>query len=73
MALLDIPANGRTAEGGEVGMIVTNDGYSILHEKRANRIIISLPQTMETVSNSEFTGSELFAILSVTKAIAEGR
>lgn len=54
-------------------MIVTNDGYSIWHEKRANRIIISLPQTMETVSNSEFTGSELFAILSVTKAIAEGR
>lgn len=67
---------------GEVGMIVTNDGYSIWHEKRANRIIISLPQTMETVSNtmtmivnrkSEFTDSELVAILSVAKAIAEGR
>lgn len=63
-------------------MIVTNDGYSIWHEKRANRIIISLPQTMETVSNtmtmidnrkSEFTDSELVAILSVAKAIAEGR
>lgn len=66
---------------GEVGMIVTNDGYSIWHEKRANRIIISLPQTMETVRNtmtmivnrkSEFTDSELVAILSVAKAIAEG-
>ena len=63
-------------------MIITNDGYSIWYEKRANRIIISLPQTMETVSNtvamivnrkSEFTDSELAAILSVAKAIAEGR
>ena len=63
-------------------MIVTNDGYSIWHEKRANRIIISLPQTMETVSNtmtmivnqkSEFTDSELVAILSVAKAIVERR
>lgn len=62
-------------------MIVTNDGYSIWYEKRANRIIISLPQTMETVSNtmtmivnrkSEFTDSELAVILSVAKAIAEG-
>lgn len=63
-------------------MIVTNDGYSIWYEKRANRIIISLPQTMETVINtmimttnrkSEFTDSELVEILSVAKAIAEGR
>ena len=63
-------------------MIVTNDGFSIMYEKRANRIIISLPQTMETASNtvamivnrkSNFTDSELAAILSVAKAIAEGR
>ena len=58
------------------------DGYSILYEKKANRIVISLPQTMETVTNTttliinrkyEFTDSELCAILSVTKAIVEGR
>lgn len=63
-------------------MIVTNDGYSIWYEKRANRIIISLPQTMEVVSNttamivnrkSDFTDSELVAILSVAKAMVEGR
>ena len=62
-------------------MITTNDGYSIWYEKRSNRIIISLPQTMETVTNtmtmivnrkSEFTSSELCALLSVAKAIAEG-
>lgn len=58
------------------------DGYSIQYEKKANRIVISLPQTMETVTNTttliinrknEFTDSELCAILSVTKAIVEGR
>lgn len=61
-------------------MIVNSDGYSIWYEKKTNRIIISLPQTMETVSNttamvvnrkSEFTNSELVAILSVAKAMAE--
>lgn len=63
-------------------MIVTDDGYSINYEKNANRIVISLPQTMETVSNTttmiinrkhEFTDSELCAILSVAKAIVERR
>ena len=63
-------------------MIATDDGYSIYYEKNANRIVISLPQTMETVSNTmtmiinrkhEFTDSELCAILSVAKAIVEGR
>ena len=62
-------------------MIMT-DGYSVWYEKNANRIVISLPQTMETVTNTitaitnrkhDFTDSELCAILSVTKAIAEGR
>lgn len=62
-------------------MIIT-DGYSIEYIKNANTIVISLPQTMETVTNTitaiinrkhDFTDSELCAILSVTKAIAEGR
>lgn len=63
-------------------MIVTDDGYSIYYEKNANRIVISLPQTMETVTSTmtmvvnrklEFTDSELCTILSVAKAIVEGR
>ena len=58
------------------------DGYSIYYEKNANRIVIALPQTMETVANTtteitnrkhEFTDSEMYAILSVIKAIAERR
>lgn len=62
-------------------MIVT-DGYSVWYEKNANRIVISLPQTMETVTNTmtaisnrkhEFTDSELCLILSAAKAVAEGR
>ena len=61
-------------------MIVTG-GYSVWYEKNTNRIIVSLPQTTETATNTitaianrkhEFTDSELCTILSVTKAIAEG-
>ena len=63
-------------------MIVTDDGYSVCYEKKTNRIIISLSQTIETVTSTmtmvvnrklEFTDSELCAILSVAKAIAERR
>lgn len=63
-------------------MIVTDDGYSVWYEKNANRIVISLPQTMETVTSTmamvvnrkhDFTDSELCAILSVIKAIVEVR
>ena len=62
--------------------MVLIDGYSVWYEKNANRIVISLPQTMETVTNTttaisnrkhEFTNSELCVILSVTKAIAKER
>ena len=61
-------------------MIVTDDGYSVCYEKNANRIVISLPQTVETVTSTitmvvnrknEFTDSELCVILSVVKAITE--
>lgn len=61
-------------------MIVTDDGYSVWYEKNANRIVISLPQTVETVTSTitmvvnrknEFTDSELCGILSVVKAITE--
>ena len=61
-------------------MTVICDGYSITHEKNMNRIIISLPQTMETVTNTvsevrvrktEFTEAELAAILFAVKTVAE--
>ena len=63
-------------------MIATDDGYSIYYEKNANWIVISLPQTMETATSTmtmvtnrklEFTDFELCGILSVVKAIVEGR
>ena len=62
-------------------MIVT-DGYSIEYIKNSNMIIISLPQTMETVTSTmamavnrkpDFTDTELGAILLAVKAIAERR
>lgn len=67
------------AERRSYGMIMT-DGYSIWYEKNANRIVISLPQTMETVTNTmtlptnrktDFTDHELCLILFAAKAIAE--
>ena len=59
--------------------MLISDGYYIEHKKDDNKIIIGLPQTFETVSNtvslltdrkSDFTDGELYAILSVVKAIA---
>lgn len=63
-------------------MIVT-DGYSIEYYKNANKIVIKLPPTMETVTDtimalstdrkSDFTDTELGAILLAVKSIAERR
>lgn len=62
--------------------MLISDGYYIEHKKNDNKIVIGLPQTFETVSNtvsaladrkSDFTDGELYAILSVVKAIAEKR
>lgn len=61
-------------------MTITYDGYSITYEKNMNRIIISLPQTMETATNTvsevlvrktDFTETELAAILLAVKTFAE--
>ena len=61
-------------------MIVSNDGYSIEYIPKRNQITIILPQTMTTITNTigmvvnrktEFTETELFAILAVAKAIVE--
>ena len=61
------------------GVIVV-DGYAITHEKSKNKIIISLPQTMETATNTvsevrerktDFTETELAAILFMVRTVAE--
>ena len=61
-------------------MMITCNGYAITYEKNMNRIIISLPQTMGTVTNTvsevcerktDFTETELAAILFAVKTVAE--
>ena len=61
-------------------MMITCNGYAIMYEKNRNRIIISLPQTMKTATNTvsevrvrktEFTETELAAILFAVKTVAE--
>ena len=61
-------------------MITTGDGYAIMYEKNRNQIIISLPQTMETVTDTvsevcvrktDFTEAELATILLAVKTVAE--
>ena len=57
------------------------DGYSIEYEQNSNRIVITLPQTMQTANSTtamvanrklELNSSELIVILNVAKTIVEG-
>ena len=61
-------------------MITSKDGYSIEYYPNRNQIVIILPQTLETLTNTVsivrnrktyFNTSELSAILGVVRAIAE--
>ncbi|MBQ6536823.1 MAG: hypothetical protein IJI40_08630 [Firmicutes bacterium] len=60
--------------------MITVDGYSLLCLKNENKIIISLPQTWDTLTNTmeqpverrtEIDDSELIAILLMTKYLFE--
>lgn len=60
--------------------MITVDGYSLLYLKNENKIIISLPQTWGTLTNTmeqpverrtEIDDSELMAILLMTKHLFE--
>ena len=60
--------------------MIVSDGYSLEYIPGRNRIIINLPQTMTTISNTvamvsnrrtNLTVTEEAAILSVVKAIME--
>ena len=60
--------------------MIVSDGYSIEYHKYKNQIVIQLPQTLQTISDTvsmvrnrkvDFKNTELAVILSVTKAIVE--
>lgn len=59
-------------------MIATNDGYSLIYYKNRNQIVISLPQTLKTLTNTlepvvdrrvDVEEKELAILLNVTQTI----
>lgn len=62
--------------------MIVGDGYSLIYDKYKNRIVILLPQTMETLTNTkdsvtdrkiDITADEQSLILNVVKAVFERR
>ena len=62
--------------------MITGDGYYLNYDKYKNRIVIHLPQTMETLTNTmdavtdrkiDITASEQSLILNMVKAVFERR
>lgn len=62
--------------------MIVGDGYCLIYDKDKNRIVILLPQTMETLTNTldavtdrkiDINGSEQSLILNVVKAVFERR
>ena len=61
-------------------MIVSQDGYAIEHYRNKNQIVITMPQTVQTLTNScsivrnrkfDFTESDLALLLEVTRHLCE--
>lgn len=61
-------------------MIVSQDGYSIEHYKSRNQIVITMPQTMQTLTNTtsivrnrkaDFTSADLTILLELTRYLCE--
>ena len=61
-------------------MIVSQDGYAIEHYRNRNQIVITMPQTTETPSNTisivrnrkvDFTEEDLMILLELTKYLCE--
>ena len=59
-------------------MLITDDGYSLTYNKGANQLIISLPQTMRTLTNTyeqvvdrrtDVTETDLAVLLNIVKLI----
>ena len=62
--------------------MIVGDGYSLFYDKNKNRIVIHLPQTMQTARNTvdavtdrkiDINESEQSLILNVVKAVFERR
>lgn len=62
--------------------MIEGDGYFLVYDKEKNRIVILLPQTMKTTTNTldavtdrkiDINGSEQSLILNVVKAVFERR
>lgn len=62
--------------------MIVGDGYCLIYDKDKNQIVIRLPQTMETLTNTmdavtdrkiDINESEQSLILNVVKAVFERR
>ncbi len=63
-------------------MVMSKDGYSIEHYRTRNQIVITMPQTMETPTNTisivrnrkvKFTTEDLTILLELTRYLCGGR
>jgi len=70
--MLPIGREGR----GERVMVISQDGYAIEHYRNRNQIVITMPQTTETQSNTisivrnrkvDLTTEDLMVLLEVTR------
>ena len=62
-------------------MIVSQDCYAIEYHRNSNQIIITMPQTMQTLTNTvgmvrnrkvDFTDADLAILLELTRYLCEG-
>lgn len=61
-------------------MIVSQDGYAVEHIQSKNQIVITIPQTVQTLTNTtsivrnrkiDFTDTDLVILLQLTRYLCE--
>ena len=61
-------------------MIISKDGYAIEYNRNSNQIVITMPQTMQTLTNTvsilrnrkvDFTDEDLEILLELTRYVCE--
>lgn len=61
-------------------MIVSQDGYAVEHIRSRNQIVITMPQTVQTLTNTtsivrnrkiDFTDADLVLLLELTRYLCE--